>query len=155
MRLDSTRTQRVYDGVIDGNISVLHDFGDGLVVRREAAQPDGAEKDAEGGGKTPAAGGAATGLGKDGEKPVPPEPLPRRFFASIPIESERAGLEVARIMDGLLVELTRTKRSNIQLTLEIVGTAVEQGYPKDVVDTVKANARDLKLDQASYGFEED
>ena len=92
--------------------------------------------------------------GSDGKRPAPTESLPRRFFASIPIESERAGLEVARIMDGLLVELTRTQGSNLRLTLEIDGTA-EQGYPKDVVETVKANGRDLKLDEASFGFEED
>ena len=29
------------------------------------------------------------------------------------------------------------------------------GYPKDVVDTVQANARDLKLDQKKFGFERD
>lgn len=31
----------------------------------------------------------------------------------------------------------------------------DPGYPKDVVETVKANARDLKLDPRSFGFEEE
>ena len=57
-------------------------------------------------------------------------------------------------MDGLLVELTRTGGSSLRLTLELEGTAAEPGYPEDVVDTVKANARDLKLDDESFGFEE-
>ena len=39
-------------------------------------------------------------------------------------------------------------------TLELEGTAAEQGYPEDVVDTVKANARDLKLEDETFGFEE-
>ena len=54
-------------------------------------------------------------------------------------------------MDGLLVELTRTKGSTLRLTLEIDGVAADQGYPKDVVDTVKANAQDLKLDKRTTG----
>ena len=78
-----------------------------------------------------------------------------RFFASLEIDTEKAGIEVARIMDGLLVELTRTPGSNLRLTLEIAGRAGDDGYPKDVVDTVKANARDLKLDESVLGFAED
>ena len=96
-------------------------------------------------------------------KPVEPdggqrrlaEPLPGRFFASIPIKPERAVTEVARIMDGLVVELTRTQGSSLCLTLEIDGTTVEHGYPKDVVETAKANPRDLKLGKKSSRFEED
>ena len=34
------------------------------------------------------------------------------------------------------------------------GAAADGGYPEDVVDTVKANARDLRLDENSLGFEE-
>lgn len=32
---------------------------------------------------------------------------------------------------------------------------MELGYPPDVVDTVTANARDLKLDEEQWGFEEE
>ena len=58
-------------------------------------------------------------------------------------------------MDGLLVELTRAPGAGIELTLETAGTAGEAGYPPDVVDTVTANARDLKLDEDELGFEKD
>ena len=124
-----------YDGAIEGIVRLADDRDGGLLVRREAAKPP----------------------------PVPPPPPPpppppnprRRFFASIPIEPERAGLEVARIMDALLVELARSRGSNLRVTLEIHGAAGEPGYPKDVVDTVQANARDLKLDQKKFGFERD
>ena len=57
-------------------------------------------------------------------------------------------------MDGLLVELTRAPGSNLRLHLEIEGAAGGDGYPEDVVDTVKANARDLGLDETGLGFEE-
>ena len=122
-----------YDGAIEGIVRLADDRDGGLLVRREAAKPP----------------------------PVPPPPPPpppnprRRFFASIPIEPERAGLEVARIMDALLVELTRSRGSSLRVTLEIHGSAGEPGYPKDVVDTVQANARDLNVDEKKFGFERD
>ena len=56
-------------------------------------------------------------------------------------------------MDALLVELTRSQGSNVRVTLEIEGTTEEHGYPADVVDTVKANARDLKIAEDAFGFE--
>ena len=59
------------------------------------------------------------------------------------------------INEGLLVELTRTKGSTLRLTFEIDGSTTGDGYPEDVVETVKANARDLKLDDGIYGFEQD
>ena len=124
-----------YDGAIEGIVRLADDRDRGLLVRRGAARPP----------------------------PVPPPPPPpppppnprRRFFASIPIEPERAGLEVARIMDALLVELTRSRGSSLRVTLEIHGSAGEPGYPKDVVDTVRANARDLSVDEKKFGFEGD
>ena len=57
-------------------------------------------------------------------------------------------------MDGLLVELTRAPGSNLRLILEIDGRAGDSGYPKDVIETVKANVRDLKLDADALGFDE-
>ncbi len=79
---------------------------------------------------------------------------PTRFFDTIEIDPDRAGLEVARIMDGLLAELTRPRGSSLNLTVELEGNGPDEGYPDDVVETVKANARDLKLDEESFGFEE-
>lgn len=143
-----------YVGVIDQKIGVLHNMEDGLLVRGDAVRKE-SEEDGDISETVP--GDGPGGDSKENlEDPEPSKPKPKRFFASIPIESERAGLEVARIMDGLLVELTRTKGSTLRLTLEIEGTAAEQGYPEDVVETVKANARDLKLGRKdNYGFELD
>ena len=142
-----------YEGV-GSSARLIGDLASGLLVRRDAIEPaepkPAAGEDigsATAGTKTPGQSGSQA------EQP-PPRRLPKKFFATIAIDPERAGLEVARIMDGLLVELTRTGGSSLHLTLELEGTSTEQGYPEDVVDTVKANARDLKLDDESFGFEE-
>lgn len=56
-------------------------------------------------------------------------------------------------MDARLVELTRWPGSNLRVTFEIEGNAEDHGCPEDVVDTVKANARDLKVAEDAFGFE--
>jgi hypothetical protein len=144
-----------YEGVVDGRTLMPGRFESGLLVRREAipsAKPDSEPiRPGDDGGSTP----TPTPSVRDdrGEAPAP-DPRPRRFFASLEIDPERAGLEVARIMDGLFVELTRAPGTSLRLHLEIEGAAGDNGYPEDVVDTVKANARDLRLDGTSLGFEE-
>ena len=140
-----------YNDAVDGKALLPGTLGDGLLVRREAIptpfdDPQKSEQSEEPGGEKPKSPGS--------EDPAPAAPRPKRFFASLPVDPERAGLEVARIMDGLLVELTRTPGSSIALTLEIQGSGGDHGYPEDVVDTVKANARDLKLKDDELGFEQ-
>ncbi len=131
-----------YEGVVDGTPLLPGSLGDGLLVRPGViGEPEPGPMPPE-----PSPGSL---------DPRPAESSPGRFFASISIDSERAGLEVARIMDGLLVELTRMPDSTLRLTLEIEGSAGGSGYPKDVVETVKANMRDLQLDIEAWGFEED
>lgn len=56
-------------------------------------------------------------------------------------------------MDPLLVELTRSPGSSVDVTLDLEGPTGKDGYPKDIVDIVKANARDLKIDGESFRFE--
>ena len=144
-----------YEGVLDGKAWLLGDPGDGLLVRREAIQLAAPTPGQAGTGLTPPSpGGAVPTSPEPGEKTQPTKSQPTRFFSSIAIDPDRAGLEVARIMDGLLVELTRTTGSTLRLTLELEGMSTEQGYPEDVVKIVKANAHDLKLDDKSFGFEE-
>ena len=144
-----------YVGVMDGRALISGSFEHGLLVRREAipqAEPEPeAPRPGGEGGSAPCPSPPKPDPG--GEAPVP-DPRPKRFFASLEIDPERAGLEVARIMDGLLVELTRVPGSHLRLHLEIEGSAGDDGYPEDVVGTVKANARDLRLDENNLGFEE-
>ena len=144
----------VYDDVVDGSTHMSGAFDGGLLVRREAiraAEPEpepprpSDEPDSRPGPHPP----------RDKVEPDPPveDIQPKRFFATIDVDAERAGLEVARIMDGLLVELTRVPGSTIRISVEISGDAGESGYPTDVVNIVKANAQDLKLSRDTWGFE--
>ncbi len=145
-----------YTNVVDGNAVLPGSLADGLLVRREAIRNEEEEpREGESGRSDGSSATVEPVSGETGAEPDPIEPSPRRFFASLRIDPDRAGLDVARIMDGLLVELTRAPGSSLQLSLEIDGRAGEGGYPKDVVDIVKANARDLKLDETAIGFEED
>ena len=140
---------------MDGRALVPGSLERGLLVRREALPAPEPEPE-------PLRAGSEEGMAPDLSSPKPadggdapaPASRPKRFFASLEIDPERAGLEVARIMDGLLVELTRAPGSRLRLNLEIEGAAEDGGYPEDVVDTVKANARDLRLDESNLGFEE-
>ena len=144
-----------YDGVVDGKAFTLPSFEGGLLVRRGAIpKPAPTPDEGDGTGATVTPTPATTGTGAD-VPPTPAAPHPTRFFASVEIDPERAGLDVARIMDGLLVELTRTPGCTLRLTLDLDARAGDAGYPKDVVDTVKANARDLKLDESALGFTEE
>ena len=143
-----------YEGVMDGRALMPGHFKSGLLVRREAvpaARPD--SQPPPPGGERCAVPIPATSKHDDSGKAPVPNLRPKRFFASLEIDPDRAGLEVARIMDGLLVELTRVPGSSLRLHLEIEGEAGDGGYPEDVVDTVKANARDLRLDENNLGFE--
>ena len=78
----------------------------------------------------------------------------KHVFTRLAIEPERAGLEVARLLDGLLVERAREPGSRLRLALEIEGPVEDGGYPEDVGGTVKANARDLRVHENHPGFEE-
>ncbi len=147
-----------YVDVVDGWALAPGDLGARLLVRREAvpAAPESPRPGTTGGEARDGAGNRGDfGPDKPPQPSPPPAPRPKRFFASLKLDPDRAGRDVARIMDGLLVELTRAPGLEIALTLEIHGSAGEAGYPEDVVDTVVANARDLKLSEGDLGFEEE
>ena len=65
------------------------------------------------GGEARDAAGNRSDFGPDEPPPPssPPAPRPKRFFASLMLALDRAGRDVARIMDGLLVEPTRAPGS--------------------------------------------
>ena len=139
----------VYQGVREREAWLPDDYSEGLLVQRDAIRFEESPPET---------------LAGDGDSPLPPQPpltppeeirqQPTRFWAQIDVDPDRAGLDVARIMDGLLAELTRPKGSSLKIVLDLEGTAPGEGFPGDVVETVKANARDLKLDEGSFGFEE-
>ena len=56
--------------------------------------------------------------------------------------------------EEILFELTRANGATLKLTLEIEGS-MASGYPDDVVNVVRSNIRDLKLDTDDVGFEQE
>ena len=56
-------------------------------------------------------------------------------------------------MEGVLVELTRGSGSTVRVRLDIHGDSGEGGYTPDAVETIEANARDLKLGEGAWDFE--
>ena len=83
-----------------------------------------------------------------------PSARPKRFFGSIELDPDKAGLQVAKFAEEVFFELTRGKASELKLTLEIEATDPD-GYKDDVVDVIQSNVRDLKLEPRNIGFEEE
>jgi uncharacterized protein len=144
------------DGVEDGRYLGLVATGGGgtvidpvgLIVKPETAL---AQIEKERGG-TPA---PRPGNGDDGGRPSPKPPgpsLPRRFYASVTIDPDRAGRDVGRIAEEVLQHLTTLPRADMKLTLEIEAHAPD-GVPDDVQRIVIENCQTLRF--AKQGFESD
>ena len=73
----------VYTGVADRDVGLLHDIGDGLLVRRDTIRPAGVEvEDTE---KKPSpTDETAAEQAKDVKNRVPTKPKPKRFFCQYP-----------------------------------------------------------------------
>ncbi|WP_417729060.1 DUF499 domain-containing protein [Roseovarius sp.] len=142
-----------YSGVTEWSASLGNATATGLLVWRTALPAAVAEhqsgssternerRDLPGGG-TPASAGEKTSR------------QPKRFYGSITLDPDRAGLQVAAIAKEILFELGRPEGSLLKITLEIEATAAA-GYPDDVVGVVKSNLRDLKINPSDVGFEEE
>jgi predicted AAA+ superfamily ATPase len=141
-----------YHGVSQWSVGLGAKIGSGLLVWRTAL-PEKAQ------GKSNQDDPAGVPGGKAGDNRQPgttgtTEKRPRRFFGSITLDPDKAGLQVAKIAEEILFELTRAKGATLKLSLEIEGS-MTTGYPDDVVNVVRSNIRDLKLDVGEAGFEEE
>jgi Protein of unknown function (DUF499)/Swt1-like HEPN len=141
-----------YHGISKWSLG-LPDVAKGLLVWRkmllqqdESAQGEGAGESVDKTGKP--ADKSKSGLGPGDQR------RPKRFFGSITLDPDKAGLQVAKIAEEILFELGRPKGAKLILTLEIEGSAAD-GYPDDIIDVVRSNIRDLKLDVNTIGFEEE
>ncbi|MGH3675761.1 MAG: hypothetical protein ACRDU5_08505 [Mycobacterium sp.] len=86
--------------------------------------------------------------GSNADEPGPS--LPRRFYASVTIDPNRAGRDVGRIAEEVLQHLTTLPRTNLKLMLEIEADAPD-GVPDDVQRLVTENCHSLKF--TAHGFE--
>jgi len=141
-----------YEGVSRWSASLGADIASGLLVWRSAL-PEQEKPTTTTAGTVPS-GGVQSGGVSQPQSGEAKGRRPRRFFGSIPLDPDRAGLQVAKISEEILFELSRPNGARLRVTLEIDAWTPE-GYPDDVVEVVRANIRDLKLDAESVGFEEE
>ena len=116
----------------------------GLLVTPKSAL---AQIEKEGGGRPP------PGNGEDDKIPPPKPPppsLPRRFYASVTIDPNRAGRDVGRIAEEVLQHLTILPGTSVRITLDVQAD-VPEGVPDDVQRVVTENCQTLKF--TSHGFE--
>ena len=82
--------------------------------------------------------------------PPPPPSLPRRFYASVTIDPNRAGRDVGRIAEEVLQHLTILPGASVRITLDVQAD-VPEGFPDDVQRVVTENCQTLKF--TTQGFE--
>jgi hypothetical protein len=79
---------------------------------------------------------------------------PRRFYGSIEIDVDRHPVKSFEdILNSVIMELQRTPGTKVKLILEIEANA-EGGFDETEVGIVRDNARQLKFNAGSTGFEE-
>lgn len=143
-----------YEGVSLWTANLGSNVANGLLVWRSVLpeRETGGETTGAGAATGPG-GGTATGTDEQPDTGAAAVGKLRRFFGSIPLDPDKAGLQVAKIAEEILFELSRADGATVTLTLEIEASS-PVGYPEDIVDVVRSNVRDLKLDTADVGFEE-
>jgi hypothetical protein len=91
---------------------------------------------------------------KNGGSSGPTAPAnPRRFFGSVEIDMVRPVKSFDAILNAVVMELQRTHGAKVKLTLEIEAEA-PAGFPASEVSVIRDNAKQLKFNTESTGFEE-
>jgi uncharacterized protein len=138
-----------YEGLSLAKSATINLRGDGLLVRRDIADPllRAEEKPA-----VAALGGGTTGEGASSAteaKPAEKQPGPRRFFGVITLDATRPGPQISQIAQAIIAELSRVGGTKVTLKLDIDAEAPAD-FPSDVVDVVNANAKTLKFEQSGF-----
>jgi len=93
--------------------------------------------------------GSTGGVGK----PAPGPRQPRGFFGSVEIDLDRPVKSFDAILNAVVMELQRTQRAKVKLTLEIAAEA-PAGFAEGDIRVVRDNARQLEFKPESTGFED-
>ena len=130
------------------------------VLVRTAEALDQLKRDATGiealtgrGGITSPTGEPANGGGARPTDPKPGPSNPRRFYGSVEIDMVRPVKSFDAILNAVVMELQRTQGAKVKLTLEIAAEAPD-GFPDGEVSVVRDNAKQLKFNAESTGFED-
>jgi predicted AAA+ superfamily ATPase len=79
-----------------------------------------------------------------------PQPVARRYHASVSLDAMRVGLGASRVAEEVIAHLVGLDGADVRVTLEIQAD-IPNGAPEGVVRTVTENGRTLKF--TSHGFE--
>ena len=82
--------------------------------------------------------------GGDLTPPPPPEILPTQFMGTVKLSSDRPALDLSRISEGIIEQLTLIQDADVDLTLEIVAQ-VPDGLDKNKQRTLLENADTLEF----------
>ena len=80
---------------------------------------------------------------------APPDSPPKRFYGSINLDPIRASRDAQQIIEEVVQHLTSLPNATVVVTMEIQAT-VSDGFPKDTVDTVKANCQTLGFEPHDF-----
>jgi hypothetical protein len=111
-----------------------------------STQPAPAAGNGMGSSVRPGAGPGGRGEG------LPEKRQPQRFYGSVVIDMVRPVKSFDAILNAVVMELQRTNGAKVTLTLEVEATAPD-GFAEADVGVVRDNARQLKFNGESTGFE--
>ncbi|HHW47352.1 MAG TPA: ATP-binding protein [Clostridiaceae bacterium] len=99
------------------------------------------------------AGGVKTEVsGDDTKVQIPQQKKPRRFYATVKLDTSRIGRDAGRIAEEIVQHLNLLSGANVEVTMEIQAEFTN-GVPDNVVRTVTENCRTLKF--TNFAFEEE
>jgi hypothetical protein len=126
----------------------------GLLVRKDVAEAQ--VRDTTRGTDGVQSPPRETGDGPGPESPSdePDKKKVRRFFGSVEIDAAGRPIKAFEaILNAVVMELQRTQGAKVKLTLEISAEAPD-GFADSEVSVVRDNAKQLKFNAGSTGFEE-
>lgn len=90
--------------------------------------------------------------GKGDEADPPQGANPKRFYGTVNLDPMRVARDTQQIIEEVVQHLTSLPNATVVVTMDIQAVNSD-GFPKDTVNTVKANCETLKF--SSEGFEEE
>ena len=90
--------------------------------------------------------------GKGDEADPPLDANPKRFYGTVNLDPMRVARDTQQIIEEVVQHLTSLPNATVVVTMDIQAVNSD-GFPKDTVNTVKANCQTLKF--SSEGFEEE
>ena len=84
------------------------------------------------------------------------EMIKQRFYASVNIQPQRAKIELAKIIDEVIIHLVADNLTSVSITLEINAQRAEQGFDQQMQRTLQENCKalDFKLAEFEEGDDE-